>query len=330
MKIKGIDLSVNAAAGALGWWGEGYWYHNIYKKISPSFKETVENLNFVAKTATMNMQIGHLRLKADYTPRDMFPSCIKVYPFRGEMLNAVKLSGPKYRILSDTGNWQKVRRQALGISFMPVGKTIEDMISETISFRDQFMIDSQNFQSPVYAQFNGSCPNTGPEHLQLVIANLAKLLEILQPLRTERGLVLDLKINLLMPNSVVKELWRRDLFDLVTLSNTLPYGTEGFGIKWRYRRLLFWSKKSPLARFGGGGLSGKRLFKPVCEKIRSLRQDVPGLLIKGSGGILSVERVRIMKACGINVGIEFATVISLRPWRIKKMIAEAKKIFDQA
>ena len=48
--------------------------------------------------------------------------------------------------------------------------------------------------------------------------------------------------------------------------------------------------------------------------------------IKGGGGIMSSDDADRMKAAGANA-IEFATVAMLRPWRIKKIIKRAEKIF---
>lgn len=330
MKIKNINFNVNAASGSLGWFGEGYWYHKISSLIIPFFKKTLDNLTFVAKTTTWESRQGNLPLKEDYSPRELFPKCIKVYPLRGFMLNAVNLSGPGFGALLETKRWQNLNR-SFGISFMPVGITLDLMLRETLCFRERLIktILRNGFNSPFWVQVNISCPNTERDHQESII-NTTKILEMLQPLRDEYGLVIDLKINLLMPNSVIKKLWEKDLFDLITISNTLKYKTEGFGIRWK--RLFWWRKTSPLEKFGGGGLSGKPLFNALCDKILSLRRENIQrgnllLRIKASGGIMSVKDVRIIKAYGANA-IEFATAISLRPWRIYRLVKVAKKIFE--
>ncbi|MFA5109572.1 MAG: hypothetical protein WC458_03440 [Patescibacteria group bacterium] len=325
MKIKGIEFSVNAGAGALGWWGEGYWYHKIYKRLIPSFKKTAETINFVAKTTTIDPRKGNLPLKEDYTPIELFPQCIKVYPFRGMMLNAVGLSGPGFKKLLDAKKWQEMKRPAWGISFMPISNNVTEMLYETDSFRYWLLkaIDGGGFRSPFWIQLNVSCPNTEQNYQEL--SGTMRILKTLKSLREELNLVVDLKINLLMPNTAIKKIWEENLCDLITISNTLKYGTVGFGLNWK--KLFWWRKDSPLKKFGGGGLSGKPLFDAVCKKIVSLRQENIHVPIKASGGICSKERIRIIKICGADA-IEFATVISLRPWRIYGMVKEARKIFS--
>jgi dihydroorotate dehydrogenase len=108
------------------------------------------------------------------------------------------------------------------------------------------------------------------------------------------------------------------------LTNTIKFGAEGLRINWR--RLFWWRKKSPLAKLGGGGLSGKPLFEPLCQKVMSLKLDNIWIPIKASGGISSVEDIFVIRSCGAGA-VEFATAISLRPWRIYRMVKTAKEIF---
>jgi dihydroorotate dehydrogenase len=330
MKIKRIEFKVNAASGALGWGGEGYWYHKIFAFLFPSFKKVTERMNFVAKTTTWNENEGNLPLNEKYEPRELFPKCIKVYPIQGMMLNAVSLSGPGFKALLSAGKFQNVRRDALGISFMPIGMTIGEMLWETRSFRDKLIeamyadtYHFHNFQSPIWVQVNQSCPNTIRSDGQILIY-MKDILEMLQPLRKTHGILLDLKVNFLVSNEVIAEICKSDLCDIVTISNTIKFGNEDSGIRWK--RLFWWRRSSPLAKLGGGGLSGKPLFDAVCNKIMSLRKDGIKIPIKASGGIFSAQDVRVVKAYGANA-IEFATVMSLRPWRVEAIVKEAERIF---
>lgn len=325
MRIKGIEFNVNAASGALGWFGEGYWYHKWYGRFFPSFAQTVGDMSFIAKTTTTDLQIGNLLLNEDYTPKELFPECIKVYPLRGFILGSVNLSGPGLKKLLATGKWQNIIRPALGISFMPIGDTSEEILRETSRFKYELIktIEYEGFAAPIWIQINVSCPNTGPEHHQLVLDNVTEILEQFQYLRSYL-LVIDLKVDLSMPNKVIKEIWQKGLCDLITISNTIKYGTEGFGINWK--KLFWWRKTSPLAEYGGGGLSGRPLFKPLCEKIMSIRRDCVQIPIKAGGGIFSVSNIRAIRAYGANA-IELGTVISLRPWRIRRLVEEAKRLF---
>ena len=204
MKIKRIEFKVNAASGALGWAGEGYWYHKIYKFLFPSFKRAMAKINFVAKTTTWNENKGNLPLDENYEPTELFPKCIKVYPLQGMMLNAVSLSGPGFNALLHAGEFQNVKRNAFGLSFMPIGATIDEMLWETKKFRDKLIevllaesYHFYNFQSPIWLQVNQSCPNTIRSDGQILIY-MKDILGMLQPLRKVHGIVLDLKVNFLV------------------------------------------------------------------------------------------------------------------------------------
>jgi len=58
-----------------------------------------------------------------------------------------------------------------------------------------------------------------------------------------------------------------------------------------------------------------------------LRLEGVRMPIKASGGITSVKRVRLMKTAGADA-IEIATVLIVRPWRVKAILKCAEKIFN--
>lgn len=330
MIIKGIEFKVNAASGALGWAGEAYWHHRLFGLLFPSFKKTMARINFVAKTTTWRENKGNLPLNEKFEPKELFPRCIKIYFFLGMILNAVGLSGPGFAALLSSFIFHQVKRTAFGISFMPIGKTLEEMLWETRQFRNKLIealsAASYHFsvlQSPIWVQVNQSCPNTAKDDAE-ILAHTKEILRPLQSLRKQHGLVLDLKINYLVSNEVIAELCKNDLIDMITISNTIKFGNQESGIPWK--RLFWWRKTSPLAEFGGGALSGKPLLKAVASKIFSLRLDGIKIPIKASGGIFCAQDVRTMKINGADA-IEFATVASLRPWRVDEIVEEAERIF---
>lgn len=292
----------------------------------PGFKETIEGLCFVTKTTVFDGRHGNLKLKSDFTPRGLLPSCIKIYPFLGAMLNAVNLSGPSLRVLMETGKWQKIK-DTFGISFMPVGETLEEMLRETRSFAEELQsrLDNHEFQASIWVQFNLSCPNT--EHQTDDLAEWAeKLLRIFWVLKEKYSIVIDLKINIFMPIDTIKYIWDNQLCDMITVSNTVKWGSPG--VNWK--RLFWWrfwcGWRSPLKRLGGGGLSGAPLFRPVLKRVSEIRRAIIDIPIRFGGGVMSKENVQLIKNAGGNC-MEFATVISLRPWRVKGIIREAEKIF---
>src|SRR3990167_10121613 len=105
MRLRGIWFRpVATAAGTQGFFGEGYWYHPLWKRLGMTFKQC----GFVAKTTTLQMRVGNMPLQADgITPQHMFPRCIVVSLRKGVVLNAVGLSGPGARALLDDGRLQR-------------------------------------------------------------------------------------------------------------------------------------------------------------------------------------------------------------------------------
>ena len=249
MKIKGIEFRVNAASGALGWGGEGYWYHKLFGFLFPSFKKIMAKINFVAKTTTWAENKGNLPLDKKYEPKELFPRCIKTYPIQGMTLNAVSLSGPGFQALLSAGKFQNVKRDALGISFMPIGNTIEDMLWETRCFKNKLIealhdgtYHFYNFQSPIWVQINQSCPNTVRSDGQ-IITHMKEILGMLQSLRKTHNLVLDLKVNFLVSNELIADICKNDLCDIITISNTIKFGSQDCSIRWK--RLFWWRRSSP-------------------------------------------------------------------------------------
>ncbi len=101
MKLRGIEYGpIWAGSGALGFFGEGYWFHN--------FIPSLEGLTFVAKTVTLFGNKGNMPLKQKtWEPRSLFPSCIKVNLRKGIVINAVGLSNFGTEAALETGSWQE-------------------------------------------------------------------------------------------------------------------------------------------------------------------------------------------------------------------------------
>ncbi|MFA5024455.1 MAG: hypothetical protein WC523_05900 [Patescibacteria group bacterium] len=319
MKLRGIEFrNAFAASGTLNFFGNGWWYHFWYKLLFPGFKKLL-TCTFVAKTTTFDPRPGNMPLKPNLQPKKLLPDCIKVYPFKGIALNAVGLSGPGAIALFATNIWQN-RTEPFFISFMAVGKTKKDRLEETKKFVVLFQKELPKFQAPVGIQVNMSCPNTGHRTDDLA----PETFETLQ-LFAALGIPVDLKVNTLFDIALLKEIEESGLCDIITVSNTVPYGTYNNDINWR--RLLGRST-SPLEKYGGGGLSGKVIFPIVIQRIRRMRREGIKMPIKGSGGIMSRREVELMWAAGVNA-IEFATVSMIRPWQIKKIVDRADKLFSE-
>ena len=323
IEINGKQVRIVAGAGARGWFGEGYWYHKIYKALIPGFKKSIETMPFVAKTTTLSYRKGNLAFNSDnFEPSAKFPACIKIYPFQGMMLNAVGLSGPGFKTLWQSDRWQKLK-QIFAISFMPVEEEETAILAETREFMGQlrWFLNDETPRPDFWVQINLSCPNT--LHDPIRFASLTeRILDTFWALRELYGLKLDLKINPYMPNAIIEHVWKNNLCDMITLSNTIKWGS--YGINWY--KLFWWRRTSPLEALGGGGLSGRPIFRLIIAKLESIRYQRINIPIKVSGGIMSKRDIRRAKKAGADA-IEIATAISLRPWRLAGMIKEAERVF---
>jgi dihydroorotate dehydrogenase len=315
--LRSINFSpVFAAAGVRGFFGEGYWYHSLWKLLGMTFSDC----GFIAKTTTLNPQAGNLPLKNDgITPKEWLPRCIIVKPIQGVVLNAVGLSGPGAKTLLEDGRWQQINHQPFFLSFMSTAKNPADRLAELQEFVTMLHKHQPRFQTPFGLEINFSCPNAG--------LNPAELLnEVNEAFDFADGLGIPLqgKFNATVSPDLVCEVCQNPACDAITMSNTIPWGKCPDCIDWCK---LFGSDISPLARFNGGGLSGWPLLPLVSAWIKRARLIGFKKPIWACGGIDScsaIDRVRNAGASGIQLG----TVAMLRPWRMCRLIHYANNVFD--
>jgi len=315
MKCCGINFGpVLDASGAEGFFGEGYFHHDFLRMLGLNFNGST----FVSKTTTLNAREGNMPMKKDgITPKELKPKCIKVYFRKGMMLNAVGLSGPGAKALFETGRWQE-RISHFFISFMSVENTAEARLDELKKFVDLFANYLPRFLAPVGLQINYSCPNVGLNPNEITDEaktglSIASVLEI--PLMP--------KFNILAPVKTIKEICEDFYCDAICISNTIPWGSLPGRINWKK---LFGSDVSPLAEFGGGGLSGRPLLPLVVEWVAEARNIGIKKPINAGGGILCVEDVYALRKAGAS-SIFIGSVVNLRPWRVRKIIDRAYEVF---
>lgn len=316
--LRGIDFGcVFTASGTLNFFGNGWPYHWLYKKLFQGFNFT--GAAFISKTTSLEPRQGNMPLDYRFQPKEFFPDCVKVKFFKGVVLNAVSLSGPGAKELLRYDYWQRKTKPFL-ISFMAVGETKKNRIEETRSFIFLLKEELDFFYEKVGLEINVSCPNT--EHNSAELAS-----EAIDYLRIASLLKIPLvvKLNVLVSNETVKRIVDSGLCDAIDISNTIPWGQLPERIDWKE---LFGSEKSPLARFGGGGLSGKPLLPIVAERIKDFRKAGITLPIIGGGGILSKNGVNVLKEAGAD-GVSIGVVSILRPWRVKGIIDYANKVFER-
>ncbi len=313
MRLRGIEFGpVWDASGVRGFFGEGYWYHRLIPGLS--FKGST----FVAKTTTLGPRKGHMPLRKDFTPAERKPKCIAVKARQGAVLNAVGLSGPGAEALLLDGRWQE-RTEPFFLSFMPVGETPQQRFSELnvfVRLLDKFRIE---FQAPFGLQINVSCPNTGhafgdiETETRMLLTRAATLRIPLVP-----------KFSAITPVDIVARIARHPDCDAVCVSNTVPWGQ----VDPIMRHAFSGSLTSPLAEYGGGGLSGAPIFPIVVDWVkRAVASGFPKPINAG-GGILGPRDVQTLKNAGA-ASVFLGSIAVVRGWRVRKTIRAAHHCFGK-
>lgn len=323
MKLRGIDFGTCLnASGARGFFGEGYWYHSYAPGL------TYEGVTFVSKTTTLNKREGNMAMKEDgITPAKLVPDCIKVDPFKGVALNAVGLSGPGLVALLDDGRWQQ-RTSPFLISVMSVAGTVEERLyelSEIATFLKSACSGRYaqwQFRTRIGLEVNWSCPNAGLDPTNL-ICEVKDGMHILGKI----GVPLVHKFNALVPPAAIVELSHDDHFDAVCVSNTIPWFQQ---VEWTDElppiewEKLFGSPVSPLAKYGGGGLSGKALLPIVECWLKTARASGIRKPMVGCGGIYTKDAAKRIRAAGA-CAMELGSIAFTRPWKMKKVIEATRR-----
>lgn len=316
--LRGIDFGpVWGASGVQNFFGQGYPYHRYYRHI-PGF--SFKGMTFVAKTTTLAQKDGFMPLDSHQMPVERRPKCIVVKFWKGVALNAVGLSGPGAKKLFYSHQWQE-RTEPFFISFSPLGETANEKVMQTLKFV-QLFVDSWPFKTEVGLQLNLSCPNTGEDvtNINRLVEEAHLLLEVLKQLR----LPVVVKLNVLMPPDSAAKIAEHSACDGICISNTIPWAAlPPLGID---RRWLFGSDESPLAEFGGGGLSGAPLLPFVIEWVGEARRRT-GKHINAGGGILHPRDLFLLHAAGAD-SVSLGVIAMLRPWRLQATIQLAHQLFS--
>lgn len=240
------------------------------------------------------------------------------------------LSGPGAEWLLKNRVWADQQRPFL-LSFMSVAPSRLERVNELMRFvtlignaLDEFDVVHHTSLPPVGIglQINFSCPNVGLD-LSKIADEIKESLDIASTL----GIPLIPKINATVPPEAVMSLLDHPRFDALCVSNTIPWGQLPHLIDWED---LWGSTTSPLAKYGGGGLSGKPLLPIVVAWIaraRSLGFKKP---IIGGGGILSKADADLMLGFRNEYergadAIELGSVSMLRPWRVRGIIKHVNR-----
>jgi dihydroorotate dehydrogenase len=311
--LRGIDFGpVWDASGVRGFFGEGYWYHKWLWPFGLSFKGST----FVAKTTTLAPRKGNMELddQDGIRPKRLRPDCIVVKSRKGAALNAVGLSGPGAEALFADGRWQ-ARAEPFFLSFMPVGETPQQRFAELNGFVR--MIDARrgSFRAPFGLQINLSCPNAGHGFEDFEVEARVMLTRA-----GTLGIPLVPKFSVVTPIETVAAIARHPDCDAVCVSNTIPWARIDDAMK----QELFGSLESPLAKYGGGGLSGRPLFPLVKDwVVNAWNARFPKPINVGGGILAPIDAVELLELGAASVFIGSAAF--LRPWRVASIIRAAHR-----
>lgn len=308
MIIRGLRFkNVFNASGARGFYGEGYWFHNVWRPLGLNYS----NSTFVAKTTTLNARIGNMPMNPQtLKPRAMAPKCIVVKPLDGIVLNSVGLSGPGLMRLLPY--WEKLRGgDPFFISYMSVEQTPEMRLNEARTFVGRIINQYHRVPQNIGIQLNFSCPNVGLD--PAVFANeIRGILDEFQILQVP----LLAKLNVTFPHEVALAIEQHEALDGIVMGNTVPWGKLPDQLDWKG---MFGSETSPLAHLGGGGLSGKPLLSLTAAWLFNARAMGFRKLLIGGGGVLDVDDANRLLDSGAD-GIELGSASILRPWRVADII----------
>ncbi|TSC62220.1 MAG: Uncharacterized protein G01um101448_544 [Parcubacteria group bacterium Gr01-1014_48] len=312
MHLRGVDFGhVLGASGVQGFFGEGYWFHKLWKPFGLDFAR----MTFVSKTATCLSRAGNMSLTRHFTPRNPFPRCVRTQILRGQMLNSVGLSNPGLGALLNTGKWQK-HTKPFFISIMSLADTPARRLEELRIMVETIGFCKRDFLASFGLQINLSCPNTGHDTHELIDES-AKILDVASIL----GVPLMPKYSIATaPIQAIMQLNDHPSCDAICVSNTLPFGWQG--LDWKR---VWGSTTSPLVHLGGGGLSGKHLQPLVCAWIKTLRNAGFTKPINGGGGILSYQNVNQYYSAGAS-SVFLGSIAVLRPWEVAHTIEYANRI----
>ena len=312
MKLRGVEFGPTFnASGARGFAGEGYWFHKLAFGW-PDFT----GATFVSKTSTLAPRTGNMKLRpayCGYGPVERFPDCVVAKPLKGIVLNAVGLSGPGLAALAIGPLREFPPGAPLVVSLMSLAPNEQERLAEYASMASllrpllAWRESESGWEGRTAVQVNFSCPNAGIDPTVLA----GEVRETCAVLRRELDCSVMVKLGALAEPS--KDL---DAADAVICSNTIPWGKLPERIDWEG---LFGSKESPLARYGGGGLSGKPLLPIVADWIRRARAVGVTVPIIGCGGVLSPKDADALLDAGAD-GIEIGSAAMLRPWRVGAII----------
>jgi len=313
VKLRGIDFGhVLDASGARGFFGDGHLFHPFIPGLS------FNHSTFVAKTTTLHPHRGNANLCRDgMTPRILPQPSVKVNLRAAAVLNAYGLSGPGLRALLDQRRWQKMTSPFM-LSFMAIAGSPQERLEEVRGFVRVLKAELPNFAAPVGLQVNFSCPNVhADKHIDDFAAHLNEYQQLGVPIVVKLSAAQDVELAL--------RIAAIDGCDALCVSNSLPWGTFPERIDWKG---LF-GERSPLERFGGGGLSGAPILPIVADWVKKAFGSGLRKPLNAGGGITQPSDVDVLVNAGAR-SIFVGSIAIVRGWRLQKTIDHANTLLAAA
>lgn len=313
------------SGGANGFGGEGYRHHKLFPLIPGTSAKggthCTKTLTLVPRMPTYQSKgqgQGNLVLnEKTLQPEDIFPDCINLDFFTGEIANCVSLSNPGIEAYLERGVIQNFIDPVV-ITYTPVAGNKESRLDETRQFARKIKARQHQFRGRIVICLS-FCPNTGHCYWQEFLDELIGHLEIFSQ---ELGAPTIIKINPLFPISDLLIVERTGLCTAAEASNAIPFGAFRDKIDWeRYRYLTY----PVVSRYGTCGLSspvGFELSKGYIYNARFAGSKMQFIC----GGLDCVRQVREAALAGANaVAISRARIT--RFWRTSDIVFEARRYF---
>ncbi|MEI6512264.1 MAG: HisA/HisF-related TIM barrel protein [bacterium] len=238
--------------------------------------------SIVVKTLTLKPRKGNLRLFKPW-------GCVRLIP--NGVVNAVGLTNPGIEW------WVRTcypRMAKLGY------RTIVSVWPESAE-EAQTMAEMLKPLNIVAVELNASCPNTGHE-----IEDVESVVKISEALRGS-GHPLIVKLSYNQPYvAIAKAL--EGCAEAVHAINSVPWST------------VFPDKQSPLAKLGGGGVSGKLIRPFVRDAVKNL-VDQTSLPVIAGGGIFNLEDVTQLSQLGASA-FSLGSLFLKEPSRPNQLVRE--------
>jgi dihydroorotate dehydrogenase len=274
---NGHTFKYMVASGALGFDAKGWpweWPLRWMGLLDPSL------FTVVVKTLTREPKKGNLRW---YKPWD----CIKL--IRDDLGNIVGTANAIGLTNPGVDWWREKIGPKINSKKIPVVGSIFGDLIELME-----MAEGLNKFDLVALEINASCPNT----IKGVLFNTKDIIYGCQAVKKASRFPLILKLSVANDvKTIVRE--TEDIVEAYSI-NSVP---------WRY---IFPNKKSPLEKFGGGGVSGKPAQQLNWELTQALAEMTLVPII--APGIWDFEDINRVKSLGADA-ISFGSVFTLYPWR---------------